>query len=229
MRRMTLVNANAPPRPKPPVDPLVKAMDVLDTGMQSALTREDIPVEERMQQYDQALARYMHVHDEYRPQPIKASTHVPIAKSTPEDSTEPTDAIKDELMASVPPSMKRRAEQLWRRIKTSQYVDWNDRGELIYKGNTIKGSNVVDLVNDVLRKRKAFNPEGWEVFGDALREENVPQNLIGHDTRWQYIRSTPRQRKDSETFQTPMRTPTSTPRLPKQWAQYKGKSTIKRN
>jgi hypothetical protein len=35
---------------------------------------------------------------------------------------------------------------------------------------------VVDLVNDVLRKRKYFNPQGWETFGEALREANVPQD-----------------------------------------------------
>jgi hypothetical protein len=44
---------------------------------------------------------------------------------------------------------------------------------------TVQGSNLVDLVNDVLRKRKYFNPQGWETFGEALREANVPQDLIG--------------------------------------------------
>jgi hypothetical protein len=47
-----------------------------------------------------------------------------------------------------------------------------------YKAETVRGSNVVDLVNDVLRKRKYFNPQGWETFEEALREANVPQDLI---------------------------------------------------
>jgi hypothetical protein len=34
----------------------------------------------------------------------------------------------------------------------------------------------MDLVNDVLRKRKYFNPQEWETFGEALREANVPQD-----------------------------------------------------
>ena len=128
--------------------------------------------------------------------------------------------------------MKQKAEYLWKKIKSIPEIQWNERGELKYQGETIKGTNVVDLVNDLLRKRKAFNPQGWEVFGDALREANVPQDLIGNRDRWDYIRKgTPRQRRDStdSLFATPMRTPTSTPRLPKQWAQYKGKSTVKRN
>jgi hypothetical protein len=40
---------------------------------------------------------------------------------------------------------------------------------------------VVELVNDVLSKKKYFNPQGWEPFGEALREANVPQDLIGHE------------------------------------------------
>ena len=231
MKAMQLTNPNLPSRPKPPVDPRVKAMAVLDAGMQTALTREDLPVEERLQQYDQSLARYMNVYDKFNPTANVVEPKIVAEPKTVEPPVKDSDPLKEETLNSVPPSMKRKAEQLWHRMKASQIVDWNEKGELKYKGNVVKGSNVVDLVNDVLRQRKRFNPTGWEVFAEALREENVPQNLIGHDKRWDYIRGTPRQRKDSvdDTFATPMKTPASTPRLPKQWAQYKGKSTVKRN
>jgi hypothetical protein len=65
-------------------------------------------------------------------------------------------------------------------LKTNRDITWNEKGELKYKDKTVQGSNVVDLVNDVLRKRKYFNPQGWEIFGEAVRQANVPQNLIGH-------------------------------------------------
>ena len=59
----------------------------------------------------------------------------------------------------------------------------------------------MDLVNDVLRKRKYFNPEGVEIFGEALRKANVPQDLIGHTDRWRYIthakRTPSRKRQES--------------------------------
>jgi hypothetical protein len=42
----------------------------------------------------------------------------------------------------------------------------------------------------VLSKRKYFNPQGWETFGEALREANIPQDLIGHEDRWRYITQT---------------------------------------
>jgi hypothetical protein len=47
-------------------------------------------------------------------------------------------------------------------------VEKNEEQSRHYKGETVQGSNVVDLVNDVLRKRKYFNPQGWETFGEAL-------------------------------------------------------------
>jgi hypothetical protein len=94
--------------------------------------------------------------------------------------------------------MKTKAELLVRKMKADPNISWSEKGELKYKGETVRGSNVVDLVTDVLRKRKYFNPQGWETFGEALREANVPQDLIGHEDRWKYItqtKRTPRSRK----------------------------------
>ena len=45
-------------------------------------------------------------------------------------------------------------------MKSSPDISLNEKVELKYKGETVQGSNVVDLVNDVLRKRKYFNPQG---------------------------------------------------------------------
>ena len=73
----------------------------------------------------------------------------------------------------------------------------------------------MDLVNDVLRKRKYLNPEGWETFGEALREANVPQDLIGHTDRWRHItqaKRTPRSRKRQKS---PSPTRYDTPEIPK--------------
>ena len=94
--------------------------------------------------------------------------------------------------------MKAKAQLLLKKMKSSSDINWNEKGELKYKGETVQGSNMVDLVNDVLRKRKYFNPQGWETFGGGVREANVPQDLISHEERWRYItqtKRTPRSRK----------------------------------
>jgi hypothetical protein len=46
--------------------------------------------------------------------------------------------------------MKTKAELLVRKMKADPNIAWSEKGELKYKGETVRGSNVVDLVNDVL-------------------------------------------------------------------------------
>ena len=102
------------------------------------------------------------------------------------------------MLEGVPKTMKAKVQLLLKKMKTSPDISWNEKEELKYKGGTVQGSNVVDLVNDVLSKRKYFNPQGCETFGEALREANVSQDLIGHEDRWRYItqtKRTPRSRK----------------------------------
>ena len=195
MRKLTLSPPNQPQqRPKPPVDQRVKVMDTLDTHMKDVLNREDLSVDERLKLHDQALFRYRQLHDDYRPSP---------SLPPPPPPAETDDLLEKEIMDSVPKTHRAKASLLLRKMKASPDITLNDRGELKYKGETVRGSNVVDLVNDVLRKRKHFNPQGWETFGDALREVNVSQNLIGHEDRWKYIRQ-------------PKTSPKRLPRTPRQ-------------
>jgi hypothetical protein len=108
------------------------------------------------------------------------------------------DLIDNEILECVPKTMKAKMQLLLKKIKSNPDISWNEKRELQYKGETVQGSNVVELVNDVVSKRKYSNPQGWETFGEAIREANVPQDLIGHEDRWRYItqtKRTPRSRK----------------------------------
>jgi hypothetical protein len=49
-------------------------------------------------------------------------------------------------------------------------------------------------------------------FGEALREANVPQDLIGHENRWRYITQT---KKNTEISQTPTESTPIRPYSPK--------------
>ena len=44
-------------------------------------------------------------------------------------------------------------------------------------------SNIADLINNQMRSRKTFNPRGWLPFTEALKEMNVPNDLIGNPRR----------------------------------------------
>ena len=103
------------------------------------------------------------------------------------DSNPPTsDDTEREIYDSVPKSMQRKAKLFIDKIKSRSDMRWNDKGELVYKRKVVPGSNIVDLVNDTMRKRKHFEPTGWEVFATGLKEANVPQELVGNPRQWDY-------------------------------------------
>ena len=140
-------------------------MDTLDKKMQTILERDDLSADEHLKLYDQSFTRFLNVYDENRPRPVAVALE-PVKQGL----------IDSEILESVPKTMKAKAQFLLKKMKSSPDINWNEKGELKYKGETVQGSNVVDLVNGVLRKRKYFNRQGWETFGEALREANVPQD-----------------------------------------------------
>ena len=55
-------------------------------------------------------------------------------------------------MDTVPNTMQAKARRLMKHLKRD--IAWTARGELIHESMPVAGSNVMDLVNDMLRKRK---------------------------------------------------------------------------
>ena len=206
MKELTLINRyhQSQERPKPPVEQRVKVMDTLDKKMQTILEREDLSEDERLKLYDQSFTRYLNVYDDYRPRPVAVAPE-PVKQ----------DLIDNEILESVPKTMKAKVQLLLKKMKSSPDISWNEKEELKYKGETVQESNVVELINDVLSKRKYFNPQGWETFGEALREANVPQDLIGHEDRWRYITQTKRTPRSRKRQQSPSPIRPYSPKIPR--------------
>ena len=171
-----------------PLNPTVKVLCDLDKQMKTVLDREDVTEEQKANEYDQVLRRYLVYQDKYdhRP-PVK----VQIENTDGQTKTEETHRtpFEKEVLETVPNKMKKKAELLLGKIRASSAMDWNEKGELMYKGKAVEGSNVADLVNDMLRARKKFNPTGWETFARGMKEANVPQELVGHEGRWDYMQN----------------------------------------
>ena len=203
-------------------DPRLTNYHKLDGDMQSLLT-DDRPTttdDETLKVYNQKLMRQRMMHYQYanhRPpvkvevvQPSNAAANVasnngvshPVSNSNPSDDTE------REIYDSVPKSMQRKAKLLIDKIKSRSDMRWNDKGELVYKRKVVPGSNIVDLVNDTMRKRKHFEPTGWEVLATGLKEANVPQELVGNSRQWDYMKKAQaaeeEEEEDSFGFSTPL-------------------------
>ena len=97
----------------------------------------------------------------------------------------PSSGLEATVLDTVPETMQAKARRLMEHLKRD--IAWTARGELIHEGVPVVGSNVVDLVNDMLRKRKT-DPPGWQPFARQLRAINLHMELIGNVVRKAYIR-----------------------------------------
>ena len=88
-------------------------------------------------------------------------------------------------MDTVPKTMQTKARRMMEHM--TRNISWTVRGKLIHEGVPFAGSNVVDLVNDMLRKRKT-DPTGWQPFARQLCAMNLPMELVGNVARRDYIR-----------------------------------------
>ena len=180
-----------------PVNPIHRSIVTLDDDMRTVLDRRDLSDDEKVRQYNQILQRYLKYHDHLR---------------TPSLRKESTQVKEEDVVRTVPLKFRAKAENLLKRIEREPNMHWNERGEFVHDGRVIKGSNIVDLVNDVVRHRKDFQPHGWQDFARALRRGNVPQDLVGNRRRWDWMH---RDSATSDAFSTAEEgSPERTPRRP---------------
>ena len=70
-------------------------------------------------------------------------------------------------------------------------MSWEDDGTVKLYGKSIPGSNITDLVNDVIRHCKGNERTGWQAFSEDLRDMNIPQDVIGNRERWDWMHRVP--------------------------------------
>ena len=140
---------------QPPVDTTLRD---LDADMTSILDRTDIEVGDKVRLYNQALLRYNSMTKKRANKPTRVVV-VPEEKVMNGEDGEAGNDSAGEIVATMPKSLHVKARLLATRLK--KMVDWNDRGELLHEGVAIPGSNITDLVHDLVRKRKTFDPIGW--------------------------------------------------------------------
>ena len=161
-----------------PLNPLQKSINQLDIEMRAILDRQDISDREKVMLYNQVLQRYLEYKD--------------INQVKPTEPSQSSFDIETNIMDILPKraDMRRKADALMKRIKEHPDMMWNERGEFIYQGRLIPGTNIIDLVSDVLRKRKTVTPHGWQEFARALRGINAPREWIGNTDRWDWMHRT---------------------------------------
>ncbi|GFR69128.1 integrase core domain-containing protein [Elysia marginata] len=163
---------------KPIPDVKAESISALDKEMRGILEKEGISDYDKALKYRSALTRYINLVDNYKHQPI-GRVELTEEKVRPQEGKE---VISSEVIETLPKPLKKKGELLLKRLRNNSDLDWNGRGEIKYKSEWIRGSNLTDLVSEALRYKpredKAF-PKGWEQFQDLLVNENIPRKLLG--------------------------------------------------
>ena len=162
-------------------------MQALDDEMKTILDRTDLDDETKVTLYNQLLQLYNVLADKRIKEPLRVVTvnESEVASGSEGAVRAPISGLEATVLATVPKTMKAKASRLMEHLKRD--IEWTARGELIHEGVPVVGSNVVDLVNDLLRKRKTA-PTGWQPFARQLRAINLPMTLVGNVSRRAYIR-----------------------------------------
>ena len=196
VRKMALVDPRLLETLRNPMQPSVDTtISDLDADMTSILDRTDIEVSDKVRLYNQALLRYNDMTKTRANKPTRVVVVREEKVVNGEDVEEENDCAT-EIIATMPKSLHMKARVLTARLKKT--VDWNDRGELLHEGVAIPGSNITDLVHDLVRRRKTFDPIGWRQLASQLRSSNIHMELVGNVARRRHIQTgeiTPRKKQ----------------------------------
>jgi hypothetical protein len=169
-----------------------KTLSKLDGEMYEILHR-NIADDNKAKLYSNSLSRYLNIDKpdvvtKFDSGVAAAATTTTAAQTPNPPTTDDSKLIEHEVLESVPKKWKTQASRLLTHMNVNPDIRWNSKGELILKNTTISKSHVVDLVNDLLRKRVSSSlPTGWKQLADALKDSNIPHELIGNQDRWIYI------------------------------------------
>ena len=169
--------------------PLTDRLMNLDQDIQENLTSDGMTDEEKVRNHIQSLQNYLTYYNKRKTEPLTVHFQ-PKEKRTqsePEnvsEEKEKEDHVEQEILRSLPKTLKQRGQLLIKKIKENPDVmKWDSRGQLVIQDQPVSGSHVVDLVSDFLRARKGFEPVGWQTFAQGLAKMNTPEDLVRNQVR----------------------------------------------
>lgn len=156
----------------------------------SNLTRKDdemhqilesnLPADEKWKKYEQLFNQYL-----FYKNPLKRKLNPSYeAASEDEDEGKNSDGLPSEkIVATLPKTMRRNAASFLDFIKAENNqhkITWNERGVVKVNKKEIPGTNIIDIVNDVVRKRQSFSAFGKDAFVQLLKDMSIPREFIGN-------------------------------------------------
>ena len=145
------------------------------------------PYELRKAQYDETMRDFHTLKNKisgFRPNSSIPSMGKNSLKQA--DNEDDKEKSVDDVVDLMPDSLKSNARNLMKRIQNNtdeNLISWSSNGEVSIRGRRLEGSNIADLVGDVMRSSSSKSSSKREnpnrvAFIDALVEMNAPETLI---------------------------------------------------
>lgn len=143
----------------------------LDREMLSLLNNKSLSDQDKWSQYQQVLQRYWHFASQKR-KPVQ----IPVIDL---ETHKHKSLNTDELVETFPKTYKSDVKNLLRHIgKHQDKIEWDDNGLVFIDGVVVENTNIIDLLHDIIRARKATQPQGWKQFMHALMDISTPIEFI---------------------------------------------------
>ena len=160
-----------------------KALDGLDGEIKHIL-ESDIPSDLKNKLYVFALKRFRTIE---RNKENKKIEPTPASSAFSSDKDNFND-LETQMLLSLPVNERHLAKRIYTKLKESNAAQFSPTGELVYRQNLVSGSNLIDLISDVLKRKNSNPPVGHAEFAQALREANVSRKLVINTDRWKLVR-----------------------------------------
>ena len=177
MNQPNNTNTNLTALKNPSQDQLVKTLGEMST----VLRDNNLPDDVKSSRFNEKIKDFTIYAD-------KITTPAVAPPTTITPKTKPS----HQTFHSLPKSFQQPASILLTELaKFPQRVQWDDTtNELTIDGKRMVGSNLVDLVGDVLRNRKTASPPMYsDAFLQLLADVNVPEEFIRNKSRLAQFRS----------------------------------------
>lgn len=138
-----------------------------------------------LEKYKRLLAN----REEVRENNVKESPQILHQTEQCQDGSGDEKNPESKWLLGIPSLFKRNVQAILDHLRDHKNtLSWNDRGEIVYKGRTILGSSLTDLLKDSQRHYKTLDPYGDREFYRAWAAMNIPEGLLGNERRKEEVR-----------------------------------------
>lgn len=160
----------------------------LDREMYRLLNNKNMSDNEKWDQYQQVLQRYLHFASQKR-RPVQLPIVDMSESGKPSSLAGPQSSIgNEELVDTFTKTYKKDVRNFLKVLDGKKdLVNWDSDGVVYIEGNKIPHSNIIDLLHDVIRARKSTQPPGWKQLMHVLKEINIPNEFVTNPFSREYL------------------------------------------